>query len=204
MLDGEIKVREMTANDLHAVASVHSIAFAGFFLEAMGKPFLRGYYDIVLRYPGAVSLVAEDRSGCLIGFVVGFINPSGFYAFLKSQWLRLLPGALYALLRRPYLLARIFVSNLRVRKKSKPVLHDMEATTELASIAVASREGGVGSLLIRNFLVKCQERQARRVVLTTDMKENSMVQRFYRKHGFKEIGVERNGRREMLVFERKL
>lgn len=204
MLDDSVYVRKMTSDDLHSVAVVHSIAFSGFFLDAMGKPFLRAYYDIVLRYPGSISLVAEDRSGGLNGFVVGFVNPPGFYSFLRSKWLHLLPSAICALLRRPDLFVKILLSNLRVRKKSKRTVDDSESAIELASIAVSSKKNGVGSRLIQEFLSQCRGSGAASVNLTTDMKDNGLVQNFYRKHGFSEKGIEHHGRREMLVFERKL
>lgn len=203
-MTNEIQVRQMTHDDLHAVARVHSIAFSGFFLDAMGQPFLRGYYDVVLRYSESIALVAEDSEGHLAGFAVGFVNPTAFYSFLKSQWLRLLPVACFALVRRPHLFGRIVMTNLRVRKKSKPAPTASKTTIELASIAVASNGMGVGSRLLHEFLTQTKLTRGTRIALTTDLKDNSAVQNFYRKHGFVEAGIEKQGTREMLSFVREV
>lgn len=202
-MNHEIHVRQMKAADLPQVAQVHSIAFKGFFLDAMGQPFLRAYYGVVLRYPDSIALVAQYSSGSVVGFAVGFVDPGGFYAFLKRQWARLLPGACYALLRRPQLLGRIVLSNLRVRKKSKAPAGPAEAgTIELASIASATRASGVGSRLVEAFLEQAGRTRGTRVALTTDMNDNQAVQQFYRKHGFAEAGVVHQGTRAMLSFVR--
>lgn len=203
-MNDEIQVRRMQAADLSEVARVHSVAFQGFFLDAMGQPFLRAYYDVVLRYPESIALVAQDAGGRVVGFAVGFVNPSGFYAFLKSQWRRLLPGACYALLRRPQLLGRIVLSNLRVRKKSKAPPSATDTTIELASIASATRAGGVGSQLIEAFVEQARRTRGTRIALTTDRDDNQPVQQFYRKHGFEEVGILQQGARSMLSLVRQV
>jgi GNAT superfamily N-acetyltransferase len=198
MID-QLIVRPMTLADLRSVAQVHCVAFQGFFLDQMGLIFLRAYYKVVLRYQDSIALVAEDADGRIAGFAIGFVNPTGFYAFLKSEWLRLVAGAVIGLLRRPQLLGRVLMNRSRVSNNSKS---EPEAdVVELASIAVAEREHGLGSCLIAAFIKQAKLLGGSRITLTTDLKDNAAVQQFYRKHGFIEKGVEMRKVREMLCFE---
>lgn len=197
-----LHIRPMVPADLPAVAKVHSTAFRGFFLDAMGHSFLCAYYGVVLRYNGSIALVAEDAHGKPVGFAAGFLDPSAFYAFLKSQWLRLVPGAVLGLARRPQLLGRVLLNRSRVeRQRGAP---PASTTVELASIAAAARAGGVGSRLMAAFIEEAGRVGGEKIALTTDAKDNVDVQGFYRKHGFQHVAVEMRGEREMLCLERAL
>jgi ribosomal protein S18 acetylase RimI-like enzyme len=198
----QLRIRPMVPADLPAVAEVHCAAFRGFFLDAMGHAFLRAYYGVVLRYAGSVALVAEDAQGKPVGFAAGFLDPSAFYVFLKSQWLRLVPGAVLGLARRPQLLGRVLLNRSRVKEQGRAA--PARTTVELASIAAAARAGGIGSRLMAAFIDEAARVGGHKIALTTDAKGNSEVQSFYRKHGFQNVGIEMRGEREMLCLERDL
>ena len=67
-----------------SMADLHVSAFPGFFLTSLGKPFLRRLYAGFMKQPQGLCLVAED-AGVIVGFVVGTVDPSGFFRRLLSQ-----------------------------------------------------------------------------------------------------------------------
>ena len=191
-------IKFMTELHVHRVVLMHEKAFPKFFMTLMGRPFLAAYYSIVLKYKGSISLISFDKHGEHTGFAVGFIDPSVFYKILKKNYFRLILPVFLGLLRRPYLVLNILRGVLRVIKSKKRV--DRGYTCELASIGVVKKGGGIGSLLLKNFVVEAIKKGASDVSLTTDRYNNDSVISFYRSFGFVDSGSEKRGNREMIEF----
>lgn len=192
-----IEIRTMRAADLPAVAEVHSLAFEGFFLDQMGKAFLRQYYATILAFPDGLSLVAVRPSGEIVGFAAGFLGPEAFYAYFRSRRLRFVPAMMAAVCRRPSLLKRILSNARRVSAASDTE----EGIGELASIGVGVRGGGIGSMLLDAFCERMFQMGAVKVALSTDARDNDATRGFYVDRGFLERGEEQRGDRLLCHYE---
>jgi GNAT superfamily N-acetyltransferase len=175
---------------------MHEKAFPKFFMTLMGRPFLVAYYSTVLKYKGSISLISFDKHGDYNGFAVGFVDPSVFYKILKKNYFRFILPVFLGLMRRPYLVVNIFRGMLRVIKSEKRL--NRVYTCELASIGAVKKGGGIGSVLLKNFVVEAIKKGASNVSLTTDRYNNDSVISFYRSFGFVDSGSEKRGNREML------
>lgn len=193
-----LSVRSMCQDDLAEVVRVHQISFRGFFLDKLGPAFLRAYYRAVLDFPDSVANVAVDENGVIRGFVVGFMNPSGFYRHLRKRRLRFLPAVVLALVRRPRLLLGVLRNGARVSRRS--VADDTSRCGELSSIAAATPGVGIGSMLLLSFVNALRRRGCRRISLTTDKTDNDRAREFYRRHGFVEVEEEQRGTRTLIVY----
>ena len=169
--------------ELDAIVPVHIQAFPGFFMTQLGPRFLREYYRCVLDYRKGMVLTESDVNGCL-GFASGFLDPPDFYRELRRRRLRLGLSACAGIVTHPQRLKTLLVNYGRaggVASRS----HEPD-TAELSSIAVLpiATGRGVGSRLVKKFVEAAGVSGARRVVLTTDAKENRQVNRFYGNLGF--------------------
>jgi colanic acid biosynthesis glycosyl transferase WcaI len=182
-----VHVRAATADDIPAIAAVHTEAFPGFFLTRLGPGFLRAYYRAVLRFDGGLLYVAADAGG-IVGFVAGFIEPSRFYAAMKrSPWTFAGPLTL-GLARRPWLLARAVarVAAVVIHRAQAEDRAEVGSRAELSSLAVRlSAQGkGIGRRLVQTFLESARRTPASVVSLTTDAMHNDDVNAFYQRSGF--------------------
>ncbi len=179
-----LAVRPLAPQVFRAAAAIHMVAFRGFYLTALGPRFLGAYYQLAMKYDGGICIGAF-AGGTLAGFVVGFVDPPGFYQQLRSTRFRLGLAALPALLANPARVKRFLVNYQRTSGMSET--SDRRAiTAELTSLAVHPRyEGqGIGSSLVRAFVAGAPARGANHVMLTTDASDNEMVNRFYIRQGF--------------------
>lgn len=196
-----VTVRRMEERDLAAVVTAHRLAFRGFFLDRMGSSFLRGYYKAVTSYEHSLVLVAES-TGEFAGFAAGFSSPEGFYAhFRRLRW-RLIPTIVWALLRRPWLIADVVRGSTRVARRAAPP--HTSAFAELSSIATVRRGAGIGSALIKAFIEFMRSEGCSQIELTTDEHDNDQVRRFYERHGFRDVGREVRGSRSLVIYRRDL
>ena len=191
-------LRAMTEADIHSVVKIHQKAFQGFFLEQMGKQFLKAYYRIVLAYSGSIAHVYVGRRCSVEGFAVGFVGPVAFYEKLKRSRLQLIGPILSGVILNPKLVVKIFENIKRVSASDSVTKHAFidEDTVELSSIAVSSAANGVGSILLDGFIEDAWSRDISNITLTTDFENNELVNKFYIKHGFEKNGLEvRKGRK---------
>ena len=188
----------MTWGDLRDVVAVHRTAFSGFFLDLMGERVIEYYYSFVLKYHYSLALVAENDERRVVGFVVGFINPEEFYSKFYSERYKLVPLVAWAVLRRPRLIGAVLKSQSRV---GGYVGRFGKNVAELSSIAVTIQGQGLGTRLLNEFIRQAMSSAVKAVTLTTDLDDNSPARSFYIRHGFEESGLERRGKRTMVVYE---
>ena len=198
---GAISCRVMQQADLDGVVEVHKMAFPGFFLTRMGRPFLRAYYQAVLDFDDSIALVGcDDDAGALLGFAVGFRNPRGFYELFARRRRQLLPAIFFAVLRDPVLVREILRNMRRVEAQAREPVN----AVELSSIAVGHAGAGVGGQLLDAFAAQAGESGANSLFLTTDADENDAVRRFYERRGFTPDGYEVRGDRRLCRYVRAL
>jgi len=189
-------IRAMRVSDLMAVVKIHKIAFPDFFMTQMGTEFLQLYYRICIEFPFALNLVCEEDTNELLGFVVGFAQPTEFYAVLSKSRRQAFFPIIMALLRRPKLISRLLHNLKRINK-----LESVWGDVELASIAVGRSGVGVGRKLLQAFLNDAADKQHKIVYLTTDAVSNDSANRFYDQNNFLRIETFASQNRRMNVYQ---
>ena len=162
----ELMIRGMTAADVDRVVLVHTRTMRDFFLTSLGPAFLTLYYGSLLEDERAIAQVGLNEGGCLVGFVVGTLNPHRFYSrLLLRRWWGFSFAALGAVAKHPSIALRLMRA-LRF-PGGQP---DGQAVAGLYSIAVAdSHQGiGLGRALVRAFLEEAGARGATAVYLHAD------------------------------------
>lgn len=177
----EARVRAATAEDVPAIVRVHLYSFEGFFLSLLGSAFLREFYVATLNDASGIGFIAEDQNG-VCGFVVGTIQPSGFYRRqLRRRWWRFALAAALPVIKRPTIVPRL------LRALSMPTqATQQEGRGTLMSIAVlpGAQGRGIGQALVRMFLHDAMQRGLRQIDLTTDKENNKATNQFYQNLGF--------------------
>jgi ribosomal protein S18 acetylase RimI-like enzyme len=175
----------MLRRDVNEVVHVHLAAFPGFFLSFLGPRFLRQLYLAAVTDPSGVCHVyCEDDH--VLAFVVGTVEPAGFYRrLLRQRWWRFALASVGAVVRQPKICLRLFRA-LR-RPQEVPVNHDCAL---LMSIAVSPglQGKGAGRRLVMRFLDEAKERRMGRVRLETDTHNNDSANAFYQRLGFVLVG----------------
>ena len=170
------------------VVNVHLESFSGFFLTFLGKRFLTLFYKGVIREPTGIGLVYLENlenleNNKVIGFVVGMMNPSGFYSrLLRRDWFRFGIASIPAVLKKPKSVFRL------LRALTRPSTTPKDPTVaELSSIAVLPeyQSKGIGKNLVNAFIQEVKKREGKFIYLTTDACNNEPVNYFYQKIGFK-------------------
>ena len=176
------KITKLSKTKIEQVVDVHLKSFSGFFLTFLGRRFLTLFYRGVIREPTGIALVYLENSK-VVGFVVGMMNPSGFYArLLRRDWFRFGMASIPAVLKKPKSVFRL----LRALSRPSTTPKDPKVA-ELSSIAVLPEyQGkGIGKSLVNAFIQEVKKRGGKFIYLTTDACNNETVNRFYQKIGFK-------------------
>jgi len=177
-------IRTLKAEDVAAVVMIHQNAFPGFFLTFLGPRFLKEFYAAFLQESTSIALVDRDsESGRILGFVVGTIQPSGFFKrLLKRRWWAFCFASLGALMRKPASAPRVL--RALFYRGSPPGGHDRAL---LSSIAVDPGSGGrgLGKALVESWVEEVRKRGMPGCYLTTDAVGNEPVNRFYERCGWK-------------------
>jgi GNAT superfamily N-acetyltransferase len=173
--------RLLTSRDTRGIVDVHLQAFQSFFLTSLGRRFANKFYSSLLSMPTGIGIGAFDHDGVLIGFAVGSTVAEGFYAGILRRWpFSLIWSVLPALLRHPSKIGRVVLS-LRGGSEVKGA-----EFSSLLSLAVSPRHQGsaFGQRLIAVFEHEVKLKGAKSVILTTDAKENDVVNQFYIQNGY--------------------
>jgi ribosomal protein S18 acetylase RimI-like enzyme len=178
-----ISIVPMRTEHIDDVVRVYLDSFPGFFLTFLGSRFLRVIYSEILKTPDDhLVFVAQDSSGTLVGFVIGVLRQSDFYARLARQcWFGCAVASLGAVIRRPRIIPRLFRA-LRYSKTSQAAA----VQAVLMGIAVVPEmEGcGIGQRLATHFLMAMKQKNIDSVSLVSDRDANDRANRFYRRLGF--------------------
>jgi len=175
-------LRKMQLSDVSEIVHVHISSFRGFFLTFLGPQFLSLLYDYIISSTHGIGYVSLNDEDQIVGFICGSTRPSGLYkSFLKEQWRRIVFAILLPVTRHPKVILRLAWRILNPPQASTEV-----GTALLLSIAILPeyQNKGIGKNLVQNFLDEMQQRNMRRVNLTTDKDSNDTVNSFYRHLGF--------------------
>ncbi|NYH90099.1 GNAT family N-acetyltransferase [Actinopolymorpha rutila] len=188
-------VGALRSDDVVAAARLHARSFSRFFLTSLGERFLREFYRGFVEDPAAVTMVARDAAGAVVGVVVGTVVPDQFFRrMLRRQLGPLLVASLLAVLRRPTAVVRL-LRGLRYRG-GLPIL---VRGALLSSICVDPdlEASGIGRQLLGAWWSAVQARGGTHAYLSTDADGNDRVNRFYQRAGWELLGSYRvsGGRR---------
>ncbi len=132
----------------------------------------------------------------MVGFAVGMMNPAGFYRRLfKRRWFSFMLAAMLPALRHPGFIPRL----LRTPGYSRTVPGG-ENYAILSSIAVISeaRGGGVGALLMKEFVATVRQRGGREIMWGAKKREEA-INRFYQRFGYSEMREFRDSQGDEII-----
>ncbi len=75
-MTGAVRIRSLVGADLAEASALHREILDMEFLVRCGPRFMRAYYRAWVEAPGAISLVARDEDGELLGVVLGATDPA--------------------------------------------------------------------------------------------------------------------------------
>lgn len=181
----QIRLELLTRARVAECATLHRVAFPDFFLSQLGERFLCEFYAAFVDDPDAVTAVSVDRSGNVLGVVVGTLSPEGFFTrLLKRRWYAFARASLALVLRKPSHAPRLLRA---VAYRGQVPVETSGALLSSICVAPQARGLGVGSQLLRAFEGYVDARGIS-AFLVTDQVGNDAVNRFYRDHGWRLAG----------------
>lgn len=163
---------------------LHRQAFPDFFLSQLGPRFLAEFYRAFLDAPDAVTGVAVDGEGRVLGVLVGTTRPGGFFSrLLKQRWFAFAGTSLVLILRRPSAIPRLLRA---VRYRGEVPLEVTGALLSSICVAPEGQGRGIGSLLLRHFEESI--RSLGSAYLVTDRIGNDATNAFYVRNGWWLVG----------------
>ena len=173
-----LAIRPLDLRLIPAAVRLHRAELPPSFFSRLGPGFLRRYHESFVRSPHGVGLAAVDRSGDLVGFLVGTLDDAAHYRWaIRSLGGRLLTTAGMALVRRPRLASQFARTRLRryVRGAARLAAAPPSPSSarggaaSLTHVAVAPRVRGrgIGQALARSFLEQATSGGAARLQAKT-------------------------------------
>lgn len=155
-------VRRMRRRDLAAAVRLHREGLGSEFITKLGSRFLRRYYRAWLDSPFGLCLVVEDtKDGCVVGVLLGAVDPAAHYRHVvRRHGISLALALALAGMRHPSLAVelartrarRYLTGTLRMlrprvtpRRAPSPRREDTgQVTGEVTHLVVAARQRGAG------------------------------------------------------------
>lgn len=181
----------MAAQQTHAVARLHVTGIREGFLSSLGEALLADIYGAINTSSIGFVFVAENADGNVVGFVAGATSVGALYRsiMLKRGWRYVLRLARYVF--SPRVVKRLIETAFY---PAKTAIRYPDA--ELLSIVVHNDAQGTGVAddLLNALKKELNARGCREFKLIAGA-ELHRANRFYQKHGFKEVGtIDSHGR----------
>ncbi len=193
-------IRLMTQSDLGVVVEWHREAFPAGFYAQLGSGFMYRWFAAHLDSRAAVSLVACDSEGAVVGYLLGTTDDATYRDQAAAKGVRLLARGALALAARPGLWAEFTRVRARhyaarsVRAAGRIVGGGTSKGTsgglgvgdgELVYICVERehRRRGAGAVLLESFTGEAVRSNTTRLHLITEL-DNLGAQQFYGRHGW--------------------
>lgn len=115
-------IRLATCRDANQMAVTHLECLRSLptsLMAALGRSFLKQYYWIATRESRSLILCIQDEAGRVGGLAIGSLDAAEHAAMLRKHRLRLLLGALPAILTKPKLLRALVDRNKAQRQKGE-------------------------------------------------------------------------------------
>ena len=202
-----LSVTSLVDSDVREAADLHRQVLDMEFLTRFGPGFMRTYYRAWLHSPGAITLVARDDDGVVVGVVLGASDPAlHVRAMVKGYGVRLALAILARALIHPRLawdlavtrgrryargLARLVIGRLRSRgvaSTGEPVDSVGEITHVLVRPDAQGR--GVGRALIDAAVAAARLARVHELTLVTP--PDMAARHFYERLGWRPDGEMRS------------
>ncbi|MEU3846134.1 GNAT family N-acetyltransferase [Micrococcus terreus] len=178
-----VRMVPLQRHHVEQIARLHRTSFPTFFLSQLGEGFLQEFYGGFLNEPTAVTVVAVDSKGTVLGAAVGSTEPSGFFGRLlrRRLWGFARRSAFFGM-RNPQHLPRL----MRAVLYRGGLPDDRSDAALLSSICVhpEAQGTGLGRKLLRSWAGGAAARGAAEAMLTTDADNNDAVNAFYQSQGW--------------------
>lgn len=170
------------AKDINQLAALHRQSFPGYFLSRLGESFLRQFYRGFLNDPSALTCVARDESGNVLGAAVGSSDPNGFFGrLLRRRWLGFASASVAHVLRSPIEAPRLIRAVAYRGDSAGPI---PGALLSSIFVAPAGQGKGTGKDLLEAWVREARTSKASKAYLSTDAEDNEDVRRFYESNGW--------------------
>ncbi len=155
-------------------------------ISRLGAAFAEEYFVMLLSADNALGVVADDVSGGIAGFAIGFMGASG------TRWTHLAPHAL-GLARRAVIAVARHPSILRhvvrgVASHTAPIGTDTDAFLAAIAVSPAARGRGIGSAMLARFIAVSRDAGALRVLLEASHHSDAAVT-MYERAGFQWVDL---------------
>jgi len=197
-------IREMTAEDLPAVAIAHMQAFPGSFITRMGKGASERYYRWQLEGPHDHFPIIAVMDGRVVGFCVGGISRGSLKGYLKkykfylAAQIALHPSIIFnaGFFGRSATAIRSFFGKDKMQDKNTCIPGVRRESFGILAICVIPEAQGTG--IAKELMVLSEAEAVRRgfsAMHLTVASENGRAIRFYEKLGYsvKDAGLKRGG-----------
>jgi ribosomal protein S18 acetylase RimI-like enzyme len=178
-----VSTKRATIDDIDEITHIHQERFGSFFLTALGKTFLKNYYESFVLNGNIGQLYTVKVDGQLQGFcaLVFSSNGSSKQILLANlaKFIRILFVLVFTRPKAVFELVKRFIHG------KGPVFEG----PEIMSIATVKNTLGLGSILLEKGLSDLKAQNFKWVSLTTDFENNEPTIRFYKKNGFIESDV---------------
>ena len=178
-------------NNLADIAKCHKEVFQGQFMTEMGPVWLKDMYGFFQNYHAGFVIIAQEKSGQVIGFVAGGDSQTRqlFLSRAKRRHILLLfQKFITSNIVRKKLLAELF-RQLKIRNNRKKEHRKViRKSGNLLSIGVLPEYQGseIANKLMEQFIDASQKNGAEILKLSVRL-ENDRAINFYKKHGWYEI-----------------
>lgn len=200
-----VTVRPARRADLPAVTALHLRELPTGLFPRLGPRFLSRWHQAHLSSEHGVVLVAvradPDGARYVVGFLTADLDHAAFVDdVLTTRAVEMACTGLAALACRPRLAASfvrtraaVYLRRMSARRAAPqaPDVGDRAAVAELSAIAVHrdARDTGVGGRLLEAFWRRCVEVGVPTAELVTGARASGAI-RFYRRHGWTDLGEE--------------
>ncbi len=187
-------IKELSINDVEAVAKLHQKAFSNFFLTKLGNNFLVKFYESILDNSDLINIGLFDNE-LLIGFAVGSKHSKSFYKnILKGNFIKLGFSAILTLISNPTYIVRLLTSFTSISKSNVEFIDYSVLLSICVDPNCASK--GYGKILLMEF-EKTAFKYSNIITLTTDTDDNDYVKAFYVKNEYELHHSFYQGKRKM-------
>jgi len=193
-------VRLMTGSDLDIVVAWHRRAFPTGFYTQLGSGFMKKWFHAHINSPAAVSLVACDDQGAVVGYLLATTNDAQYRNRSTIQGLHLGIRGGVALAARPLLwseFARVRTRHYVARcvravgrnignetsRGAPQTLGNGDGELVYICIEPDHRRRGAGAALLESFTGEAVRSNTKRLHLVTE-RDNHGARQFYASHGW--------------------